>query len=48
MSRGTRDTICATIGLLIVIALLTTVAALDSPDEMDESTQSQRSCGRHF
>lgn len=36
MSRGTRDTICATIGLLIVIALLTTVAALDSPGEMDE------------
>ena len=28
MNRGTRDTICATIGLLIVIALLTTVAAL--------------------
>ena len=36
MNRGTRDTICATIGLLIVIALLTTVAALDSPGEMDE------------
>ena len=36
MNRGTRDTICATIGLLIVIALLTPVAALDSPGEMDE------------
>lgn len=27
MSRNTRDTICATIGLVIVILLLTTVAA---------------------
>lgn len=31
MSRNTRDTICATIGLVIVILLLTTVAALDEP-----------------
>ena len=31
MSQNTRDTICATIGLVIVILLLTTVAALDEP-----------------
>ena len=31
MSRNTRDTICATIGLVIVILLLTTAAALDEP-----------------
>ena len=31
MSRNTRDTICATIGMVIVILLLTTVAALDEP-----------------
>ena len=31
MSQNTRDTICATIGLVIVILLLTTVAALDAP-----------------
>ena len=31
MSKNTRDTICATIGLVIVILLLTTVAALDEP-----------------
>ena len=35
MSRNTRDTICATIGLIIVIALLTTAAALDTPPEAD-------------
>lgn len=33
MKKSTRDTICATIGLLIVIALLTTVAAMESPAE---------------
>ena len=31
MSRNTRDAICATIGLLLVIALLTTTSALDDP-----------------
>lgn len=31
MSRNTRDTICATIGLVIVILLLTTAVALDEP-----------------
>ena len=31
MSQNTRDTICATIGMVIVILLLTTVAALDEP-----------------
>ena len=33
MSKNTRDTICATIGLLLVIALLTTAAALDTPPD---------------
>ena len=35
MTRSTRDTICATIGLIIVIALLTTAAALDTSPEAD-------------
>ena len=35
MSQNTRDTICATIGLVIVILLLTTVAALDAPVKPD-------------
>lgn len=35
-SRNLRDTVCATIGLLLVIVLLTTAAALDSPPPSPE------------
>ena len=39
MSRNTRDTICATIGLVIVILLLTTAVALDEPVMPDTPLQ---------
>lgn len=42
MSRNTRDAICATIGLLLVIALLTTTSALDDPVVPDAPTAALR------
>ena len=42
MSRNTRDTVCATIGIVIVILLLTTAAALDEPVVPDVPPSSEQ------
>ena len=42
MSRNTRDTVCATIGMVSVILLLTTAAALDEPVVPDVPPSSEQ------